>query len=180
VADYSCCSNQYERVEEDRVAQVSHEVIRSVPEEDAPEPSGDTSSRHIVVARNSLFKCNISVLPELVFDVVDQSRVSITMFVESQPSRFMPSLCFSLFHNVIKHAHRRITTNIHGFRTTSISLVFASDVFGEVDEQELADDLLHTCFTLKPDFIDLLFLDLLPVPRQSLFIFLELSVELSE
>jgi hypothetical protein len=179
VADNSCCSDQYERVEEDGVAQVSDKVIRSVPEEDAPEPSGDASSPEIVVANNSLLQSNVCFLPELIFDVVDHNRVSITLFVERQPSRFMPSLCFSRFQNVIKHVDRRVLSEVHGFRTTSISLIFGSHILGEVNQQELADDLLHAGFALKPDFIDLLLLDLLPVSRRILFIFLELSVELS-
>lgn len=91
----------------------------------------------------------------------------------------MPSLCFSRFQNVIKHVDRRVLSEVHGFRTTSISLIFASHILGEVNQQELADDLLHAGFALKPDFIDLLLLDLLPVSRRILFIFLELSVELS-
>jgi len=85
VADDEASHNQAHRVEHEGVGHVANKVVRGVPEEDTPEPSGDASSAHVVLAGNSFFKSVVSVLPELVANASDLLFVSRSSLSEGHP-----------------------------------------------------------------------------------------------
>merc|ERR1711935_1277408 len=66
VADNNGSGDDTHRVEADGAAHVADKVIGSVPEEDAPEPSWDSSSRKVVVASDGFSKFKLSILQEFV------------------------------------------------------------------------------------------------------------------
>jgi len=87
VAHYDTCSNQTQWVEEDRVRHVPYKVIRSVPEEDTPEPGRDASSGEVVVALNGFFKGKVSVLLKLVTHTSNCIFISRSTLSEGHPCR---------------------------------------------------------------------------------------------